>query len=79
MEGTDTAAGMSTGRGSFDPCRHPLPTSLGGCTLALSRGAEGSFHQSFSLDFLPTSFHGTSRDPLPIALKDKTASAVAAD
>ena len=38
-------------------------------------GAEGSHHQSSSLDFLPASFHSTSRNPLPIALKDKEASA----
>jgi hypothetical protein len=69
------AARTPSGPGGFTLSAAPLADVVGWMYLGTFPGAEGSHHQSMSLDFLPVSFHGTSRDPLPLALNDKKASA----
>ena len=71
----NAASRTPNGPGSFLLSAAPLADVVGWMYLGTFPGAEGSHHQSSSLDFLPVSFHSTSRDPLPLALKDKESSA----
>jgi RNA polymerase sigma factor (sigma-70 family) len=70
------AAHIPTGVGSSRLVDAPLADVVGWMYLGTFPGAEGAFHTSYSLDFLPRMPPGkTARDELRDALKDKTLSA----